>query len=136
MRTPLFRTHDPVRRAPAVISSALYKFGIIAGLTTTTVFSQTASQRVVAKMFSRLAANDSLRQQLAYSYGLVLTGTFYTKNDSAQVIEEWRVTHDDDSVRVRLLARRSSGKEDVAKRYEPPMKINSFKRDENPHEDD
>ncbi len=110
--------------------------GIVIGLVTATVFGQTASQRVVAKMFSRLAANDSLRQQLAYSYDLVLTGTFYTKNDSAQVIEEWRVAHNDDSVRVRLFARRSSGKEDVAKRYEPPVKINSFKRGENSHEDD
>ena len=110
--------------------------GIIAGLAASMAFGQTASQRVVAKMLSRLAANDSLRQQLAYSYDLVLTGTFYTKNDSAQVIEEWRIAHDSDSVRVRLLTRRSSGKDDVAKRYEPPMQINSFKRNENQFADD
>jgi hypothetical protein len=108
----------------------------IAGFTATAVIGQTTSQRVVAKMFSRLAANDSIRQQLAYSYDLVLTGTFYTKNDSAQVIEEWRVAHDEDSLRARLLTRRSSGKDDVAKHYEPPIKINSSKRDENAQQDD
>lgn len=136
MRTPLFCTHDPSRRASAVISRVRFIVGIIAGLATTTVFGQTTSQRVVAKMFSRLTANDSIRQRLAYSYDLALTGTFYTKNDSAQVIEEWRIAHDDDSIRVRLLTRRSNGKDDVAKRYEPPMKINSSKRSENPREDD
>lgn len=136
MRTPLFRTHDPVRRAPAVISRARLMVGLMAGLAASTVWGQTASQRVVVKMFSRLASNDSLRQQLAYSYDLVLAGTLYTKNDSAQVIEEWRIAHDGDSVRVRLLTRRSNGKEDVAKHYEPPMKLNSSERGENPQEDD
>jgi hypothetical protein len=110
--------------------------GIVAGLAASAAFGQTASQRVVDKMFSRLAANDSIRQQLAYSYDLVLAGTFYTKNDSAQVIEEWRIALEDDSVRASLLARRSSGKEDIAKRYTPPIKINSSKRDENPQEED
>jgi hypothetical protein len=109
---------------------------IIAGLAASTVFGQTASQRVVAKMFSRLAVNDSIRQQLTYSYDLVLTGNFYTKTDSAQVIEEWHIAHDDDSIRVRLLARRSNGKENVAKSYESPVKINSSKQSENPQDDD
>jgi hypothetical protein len=134
--TPFSRMHDPARHARTAICRAQFIAGIIAGLAATTVFGQTASQRVVAKMFSRLTANDSIRQQLAYSYDLVLTGTFYTKNDSAQVIEEWRIAHDDDSVRTRLLTRRSSGKEEVAKRYEPPVKINSFKPGEKPYEDD
>jgi hypothetical protein len=136
LRTPLFRTPAAIRRASTVINRARFMVGILAVLTASTVFGQTASQRVVAKMFSRLAANDSIRQRLAYSYDLVLTGAFYTKNDSAQVIEEWRVAHDEDSLRVRLLTRRSSGKDDVAKRYEPPMKINSSKRGEDPQEDD
>jgi hypothetical protein len=118
-----------INRAPRVI-------GVIVSLVATTAFGQITSQRVVAKMLSRMAANDSIRQQLAYSYDLALAGMFYTKNDSAQVIEEWRIAHDDDSVRARLLTRRSSGKEDVAKRYEAPIKINSVKRGENSHEDD
>ncbi len=110
--------------------------GIIVSLTTAAAFGQTVSQRAVAAMFTRMAANDSIRQQSVYSYDLVLAGTFYTKNDSAQVIEEWRIAHDDDSVRARLLMRRSSGKADLAKRYEPPLKINSCKRGKDPQAED
>ncbi|MGH7595041.1 MAG: hypothetical protein ACREOI_01765 [bacterium] len=126
----------PVRRAPGVINHVWFLAAIIAGLAASSVFGQTASQRVVAKMFSRLTANDSIRQQLAYSYDLALTGTFYTKTDSAQVIEEWRVAHDKDSIRARLLTRRSNGKDNVAKSYESPVKINSSKRSENSRDDD
>lgn len=109
--------------------------GIIASLTAA-AFSQTASQRVVAKMFTRLAVNDSLRRQLAYSYDLVLNGTFYAKNDSAQVIEEWRIAQGHDSLRVRLLARRIHGKDKTAKSYEPPVAIKSSRRGANPQEED
>jgi hypothetical protein len=136
LQTSFFRTHGQARHAAAAFGGALWRVGIIASLATATAFGQTVSQRVVAKMFAHMAANDSIRQQLAYAYDFVLTGTFYAKNDSAQVIEEWRIAHDKDSVRVRLLARRSTGKKEIAKSYESPIEFKSIKRGEKLQEDD
>ncbi|MDZ7288562.1 MAG: hypothetical protein ONB44_02340 [candidate division KSB1 bacterium] len=99
-------------------------------LMTAPAFSQTASQRVFAMMLSRLSENDSLLQKLTFSYQLHLRGTFYHKNDSARVREEWRVVHDKDSIRVQLLSYRSDGKAEIVKKYECPVKIKPAKRTE------
>lgn len=119
---------QPAHFSAASISNLLWLLGVLSGLTAAPVFGQTASEQVFAKMLARLAANDSIRKKSPYSYELQLTGTFLSKSDSAQVIEEWRIAEDQDSIRVRLLSRRSNGKAEIAKKYESPVKIHSAKR--------
>ncbi|MDZ7363081.1 MAG: hypothetical protein ONB46_20515 [candidate division KSB1 bacterium] len=99
-------------------------------------FSQTASQRLFALMSARLAKDDSIRQALSYSYDLHLTGAFYHKDDSAQVIEDWRISQTPDSIRARLVSRQINGAAELGKQYAPPLRILSVKRDPRRPEDD
>lgn len=108
-------------------STLLWLIGILSGLVAP-VFGQTTTEQVFVKMLARFAANDSILKKSPHAYDLQLTGTFYSKNDSAQVIEEWRVAEDPDSIRARLLSRRTEGKPEIAKKYESPLKIHSAKR--------
>jgi hypothetical protein len=111
--------------------------GLVLGcLGAATAFCQSASQFIFAKTVARLAEDDSLRQRLSFSYTLHLTGTLYQKDDSAQVIEAWRIAQDEDSVRVQLLSQRLEGKTELAKKYKPPVEIKPAKRGENPRQED
>jgi hypothetical protein len=99
-------------------------------------FSQTASQRLFALMSAHFAKDDSIRQTLSYSYDLHLTGAFYHKDDSAQVIEDWQISQTPDSIRARLVSRQINGSAELGKQYAPPVKIISVKRDRRRPEDD
>jgi len=92
-------------------------------------FSQTASQRLFALMSARLAKDDSIRQTFSYSYDIHLTGSFYHKDDSAQVVEDWQISQNQDSIRARLVSRQINGAAELGKQYAPPVKILSVKRD-------
>jgi len=100
-----------------------------ASLFAASTFAQSASQRLFAQMSARFAADDSLRQAATFSYELHLTGMFYLKDDSAQVIEDWRIVQAPDSIRAQLVARQTMGKAEAAKQYVPPVKLISMKRD-------
>lgn len=89
---------------------------------------QTPSQRLFTLTAARFAADDSLRQIAAFSYDLHLASTFYMKEDSAQVREEWRIMQTSDSIRVQLVARQTTGKAEVAKQYVSPVKLASAQR--------
>lgn len=91
---------------------------------------QSSSQKLFTQMLSRLASNDSLRQTRAFSYDLHLAGTFYLKDDSAQVAEDWHITTTSDSIRARLISRQTNGKAEVVKQYAPPLKLASSRRAE------
>jgi hypothetical protein len=97
---------------------------------------QTASQRLFQRMLARVAADDSLRAALSFSYDLHLVGKYYFKNDSAQVLEEWHIAQNQDSVRAQRLSRQNSGKAEVVKRYEPPIEIVSSQRRPSPQTGD
>jgi len=101
---------------------------VAAGLVAASAFAQSSSQRLFSLMSARFAADDSLRQTAAFSYELHLTSTFYMKDDSAQVTEDWRIVQTPDSIRAQLVARQTTGKAELAKQYVPPVKIASAQR--------
>jgi hypothetical protein len=57
-----------------------------------------------------------------------MASTFYQKNDSAQIMEEWRIAQDQDSIRVRRLSRQIEGKAEITKKYQPPLDLKPSKR--------
>ncbi len=116
-------------RNAAFLCSSIKWLALAASLCATSTLAQSSSQRLFAQMAARFAANDSLLQTAAFSYELHLNGTFYFKDDSAQVQEDWRIVQTPDSIRVQLVARQTTGKAELAKQYEPPVKIVSAPRD-------
>ncbi len=119
-------------KRPLVVVSVLAAVNLLA----ISAFSQTASQRLFALMSARFAKDDSIRQALSYSYDLHLTGAYYHKDDSAQVIEDWRISQTPDSLRARLVSRQINGSAELGKQYAPPLRILSVKRDSRRPEDD
>ncbi len=97
---------------------------------------QSPSQRLFARMWANFAATDSLRQTISFSYDLHLASTFYLKEDSAQVTEDWRIVQTPDSIRAQLVARQTNGKAEVAKQYTPPVKLASVRRSKSQIADD
>jgi hypothetical protein len=119
-------------KPPLVIVSVL----AAVNLSAIAAFSQTASQRLFALMSARFIKDDSIRQALSYSYDLHLTGAFYHKDDSAQVIEDWQISQTPDSIRARLISRQINGAAELGKQYAPPLRILSVKRGLRRPEDD
>jgi len=94
----------------------------------TSAFAQSPSQRLFMRMSGNFVANDSLRRTLAYSYDLHLTGMFYLKADSVQIVEDWRIIQTPDSIRVLPISLQTNGKAEMAKQYVPPVRLASVKR--------
>lgn len=101
---------------------------VAAGLLAVSAFAQSSSQHLFSLVSARFAVDDSLRQTATFSYELHLASTFYLKEDSAQVTEDWRIMQTPDSIRAQLVSRQTTGKAEVAKQYVPPVKIISTKR--------
>ena len=101
---------------------------IVTGLWAVAASAQTSSQRLFSLLSARFATDDSLRQLAAFSYDLHLTSTFYMKEDSAQITEDWHIRQSPDSIRARLVSRQTTGKAEVAKQYVSPVKIVSAPR--------
>jgi hypothetical protein len=101
---------------------------IAAGLSTASALAQSSSQRLFALMSARFAVDDSLRQAAIFSYELHLASTFYMKDDSAQIAEDWRLVQTPDSIRAQLVSRQTTGKDEVAKQYASPLQLASAKR--------
>lgn len=101
---------------------------IVIGLMAVSASAQTSSQRLFSLLSARFAADDSLRQMAAFSYDLHLASTFYMKEDSAQITEDWHLRQTPDSIRAVLVSRQTTGKAEVVKQYESPVKIASASR--------
>lgn len=127
-----FQIFSDATRPPLLFVAVLAAVNLLA----LSAFSQTASQRLFALMSAHFAKDDSIRQTLSYSYDLHLTGAFYHKDDSAQVIEDWQISQTPDSIRARLVSRQINGSAELGKQYAPPVKIISVKRDRRRPEDD
>jgi hypothetical protein len=100
------------------------------------VVGQTVSEALFARTMAHLVESEKVRQDLSYSYTLYLTGTFYQKDDSAQITESWQISQHQDSIRVKPLSRHIGGNADLAKKYKLPLEMKAAKRSEQRDQDD